>query len=312
MSRVQQSARAALGACYRRVAAPFGRRAIGRALADGLPPQLEPVLSSLFPPTPSRRDLAVARIEQRRAALATRSDRYGYVSVSTPQGPSRWAVPMASGDPGQPSVTARWLAQSASVPERWGRVLRACGDAAPRGMFLELGALAGISGAYLALGRGCERLLTIDGSPVCAALAAETLATLDLRAEVVEATFDAALDRLLGGQPPAIERISLAYVDGHHDGGATQYYAGRIAPALSSGGLLLLDDITLNSGMWAAWRALSTGPGWAAAVHLGRLGLLLRDGDAGRPRAFDFSAYTGWWPIGGARQTTTCPSEAQR
>jgi hypothetical protein len=300
-----------LGACYRRLAAPLGRRALRRALAGGLPPQLAPVLSSLFPPAHPVPDPAVARVERRRAAVAAAADRYRYVGVSTPHGPSRWAVPIASGDAGQASVTSRWLAHSASVPERWGRSLRACGDAAPRGVFLELGALAGISGAYLALGRGCERLVTIEGSPTCAGIAAQTFATLDLRAEVVQATFDVGLDQLLGGGPAAIERITLAYVDGHHDGDATRHYVGRITPVLSAGGLLLLDDITLNSGMWAAWRDLSTAPGWAVALHLGRVGLLVRDVEAVRPRAYDFSRYTGWWPIGGPRQTTTSPPEAQ-
>lgn len=312
MSPLPRRARVAFGACYRRLAAPLGRRAIRRALAEGLPAQFEPVLASLFPPSRTAPESAVARIEDRRSALAAASDRYGYVSVSTPHGPSRWAVPIASGDPRQASVTSRWLAQSASVPERWGRLLRACGDAAPRGVFLELGALAGISGAYLVLGRGCERLVTIDGSPTFAALAAQTFATLDMRAEVIQATFDMGLDQLLGGQPPPIARLSLAYIDGHHDGQAARHYAGRITPALCPGGLLLLDDITLNAGMWAAWQALSTAPGWAVALHLGRVGLLVRDMDAARPRVYDLSRYTGWWPIGGERRTTTCPQEAQR
>jgi hypothetical protein len=45
---------------------------------------------------------------------------------------------------------------------------------------------------------------------------------------------------------------------------------------LNAGGLLLVDDITLNAGIWAAWDGLSTGPGWSVALHLGRVGLLLR------------------------------------
>jgi predicted O-methyltransferase YrrM len=309
MSAVWQPIRATVGACYRRLASPVGRRAIRRA--RGLPPQLEPVLASLFAAPSSGRDPVALRIEQRRADLAAASVRYGYVAVATRHEPSRWAVALPEGDAGQPTVSSRWVAQSASVPPHWGRFLRACGDAVPPGIFLELGALAGISGAYLAAGRGCERLVTIDGSPTSAAMAAETFAAVGVAAEVIEDTFDAGLDRLLGPPTPP-SRFSLAFVDGHHDRDATRAYAGRIAPALVPGGLLLLDDITLNAGMWATWMALSGAPGWAAALHVGRVGVLLRDPDARQPRCYDFSRYTGWWPIGGDRRTTTCPPESQR
>ena len=67
--------------------------------------------------------------------------------------------------------------------------------------------------------------------------------------------------------------------------------------------LLILDDIHLYEEMWRAWQCVSTMSGCSAAVNLGRFGVLVRDEAADRPRLYDLSRYTGWWPVRGSRQT---------
>jgi len=280
---------------------------VGRAVAQGLDPALGAALASFFDPRAAT-DTDAQRIEARRAALAASPAVYTYVPVSTPHGPARVAVEAAA-DAREPNVTLRWLAVSASVPPAWGRLLRRCADAAPRGIVLELGALAGISGAYLALGRGCARLVTIEGSPVFARVAAETFSALGLDAEVRHAIFDEGLRRGFVGAPPS---LGLAYVDGHHDGAAMRAYVRMLTPALLPAALVVLDDITQNRGMWEAWQAFGSEAGWSAAVHMGRFGVLKRAAEPERPLRFDFSRYTGRWPIGTFTPTAPLPPDSAR
>jgi hypothetical protein len=74
----------------------------------------------------------------------------------------------------------------------------------------------------------------------------------------------------------------------------------------------VLDDITLNAGMWEAWTALGREPGWAAAIHTGRLGILVRDPTASVPSRASLARYSGWWPIGGPRRPGALPAGASR
>ena len=308
MSALAGAVRTRLAGAYRRAAAPFGRRAVRRAVTAGFPGELGAALDALFEPCRPA-DAVARRIEARRAALASEAAVYVYTPVATPHGPARWAVEADPATADRP-VTSRWLATSASVPPHWGHFLRRCADVMPRGVVLELGALAGISGAYLAHGRGCGRLVTIEGSPDFARIAAATFATLGIDADVLRASFHDGVRMCLDQRDaPA---VGLAYVDGHHDGGATRAYVRRLAPALLPGALVVLDDITLNPGMWAAWQAFATEPGWTAAVHTGRFGVLQRSAVSDRPRRLDLSRFTGWWPIRDRTPSSALPPEAAR
>jgi predicted O-methyltransferase YrrM len=301
------AARRRLAAGYRRAAAPWGRRALRQAVRAGLSAGLGDALASLFDPRPEA-DAAQIRIEARRAELASDAAVYAYTAVATPHGPARWAVEVDPESVDRP-VTSRWLATSASVPPQWGHFLRRLADAMPRGVVFELGALAGISGAYLAQGRGCDRLLTIEGSPDFARIAAETFSTVGIEAQVLLASFDDGLRSWLDKAPPA---IGLAYIDGHHDGAATRAYVRRLRAALLPGALVVLDDITLNAGMWAAWRDFADEPGWRAAIHTGRFGVLQQDSGASRPQRVDLSRFTGRWPVGNRTPSSALPPEATR
>lgn len=195
----------------------------------------------------------------------------------------------------------RRLATSASVQRRWGVFLHLCAEAYGARAILELGACVGISGAYLASIRSHPRFISMEGSSALAPVAEATLAAVTDRAVIVRAPFESGvLDALARF---AAERLSVdvAYIDGHHDEAATLHYVRTIVPHLSAEALVVLDDIALYAEMWRAWQTLASMPGVAAAVNVGRFGLLVWSGGV-TARHYDLARYTGWWRVRGSRR----------
>jgi len=272
---------------------------------DGLPVRFVSPIRFLFTGELAANALDVrARVERRRQAIADRPEIYGFAYTTTPHGPARWLVERSAA-PAGPCISGRWLAHVAAVPERWGIFLHLCADVAAAGTMLELGSSAGISAAYLASGRGCRRLTTLEGSPVLARLAQATLDEIARDAKVIEGPFDDGLDHVFTALDQADAGLDLVYLDGHHDEVAALHYVQRLVPRLRPGALVILDDIYLYEEMWRAWNRIRTMPGISVAVNLGRFGLLTWNEGHIRPEPFDLSRYTGWWRIGGSRRGTT-------
>jgi predicted O-methyltransferase YrrM len=265
---------------YVRCAAPFGRRALERMLDDGLPHRLAAPLRFLFDghAPPQARELA-ARIERVREEIAARTGAYTL-------------PPTSSSHPPVPSWA--WLANNVSVQCRWGLFLYLCAEAFGARTIVELGSCVGISGAYLAAAPSAPRVVTIEASPELAPVAKETIARFSTSSAVLHGMFD---DRL----PDALQApVGMAYIDGHHDGAATLRYVRTIAPHLEPGALVVLDDIRLYDEMDEAWKTLRAMPGIAAAVDVGRFGLLVFG--EGEGTLYDLARYTGWWKVGGKRR----------
>jgi predicted O-methyltransferase YrrM len=249
---------------------------------------------------PESAQSAITRIERRRAAVAASGRGYRFEHRDSPHGFVRWLV---DASPQDAVMSSSWLAHSASVNERWGLFLHLCASSASAQTILELGSCIGISGAYLASSPTCTRMLTIEASPAIARLAEKTLSDAGVasHASVLEGLFEDVLPRIFERLAAEQRTIDLAYVDGHHDEAATLHYVALIAPRLSRGGCIVLDDICLYREMWRAWTQLSAMPGVAAAIHVGRFGILVFDDRVTTPMSFDLSRYTGRWPIGPSR-----------
>lgn len=290
-----------LGRLYRRCAAPFGLRALNDMLGNGLPARLGTPLRFLF-----TRELPVeaigiaARIEDMRAEISRRPDTYRYAYSPTTLGMVRWLDHASHGAAG-PVIPSRRLANVFSVPRHWGLFLHLCADALAARAILEVGACLGISGAYLASARQRARFITIEGSPAIAPIAESTLAAVTDRAEVIRAPFDTGLDEALARFAREQLPIDLAFIDGHHEEAATLHYVETVIPRLSREAVVILDDIHLTPGMERAWQSLSRTSGIAAAVDVGRFGLLVWNGDDAAGARYDLSRYTGWWPVGTSR-----------
>lgn len=189
-------------------------------------------------------------------------------------------------------LTAFQVARSISINQEWGTFLHLCARSFRARTILELGGCAGISACYLASSEQCERVVTVEGSPDLAALARANLSQVSDRAEVVNALFDDALDRLL---PTFGGGIDLAYLDGHHRYETTLHYLARVERHLSPGALVVFDDIRLSRGMWRAWQAVEGREGFAFTVDAGRFGLAVWAGSAAAaPARYDLSLYFGF------------------
>ena len=96
--------------------------------------------------------------------------------------------------------------------------------------------------------------------------------------------------------------MDVAYIDGHHEEEATLHYVRTLLPHLSREALVVLDDIHLYAGMWRAWQSVASLRGVAAAVNVGRFGLLMWNGGDAIAAQYDLARYTGWWRVGGERR----------
>jgi predicted O-methyltransferase YrrM len=264
----------------RAVAAPFGRRAVDDLVRKGLPQRFGGPLRFLFgdPRAIDDRVREVARgIEALRAALGARE---GGVPVLE-QG-------FQSPDSRRPFHE---IASLSSVPQEWGTFLHLLARAIDARFILELGACAGISGCYLASVPTCERFVSIEGSPPLASIASEHLARVSSRASVVNGVFEQTLDGVLSQFSSGID---FTFVDGHKDADALRAPVKRIVERLSSGGLLVLDDIRAYAGTARLWAEICGWPGFSHAVDVGRFGFCVRDPSSARPRVARLAVYTAW------------------
>ncbi len=287
-----------IGRLYRRCAAPFGLRTLDGMLANGLPTPLGIPLRFLFTQELPDEAIGIAvRIEDMRAEISRRPDTYRFEYSPTSLGMARWPDHAGHGPAGA-VIPSRRLANVFSVPRHWGLFLYLCADALPARAILEVGSCVGISGAYLASARPPARFITIEGSPAIAPIAEETLAAVTDRAEVIRAPFDTGLEEAIARFAREQLPIDVAFIDGHHEEAATLHYVETVIPRLSRDAVVILDDIHLTSGTERAWQSLARTSGIAAAVDVGRFGLLVWNAGDTTGARYDLSRYTGWWPVG--------------
>ncbi len=160
----------------------------------------------------------------------------------------------------------------------WGQLLYSLVREIRPGAALELGSNVGISAMYQAAAQarvGSGRLVTLEGAPGPAAVAARNLAGLGLEsASVVPGRFHDTLDSVLHELAP----VDYAFIDGHHDEEATLGYFETLAPKLSPGAVLVFDDIAWSDGMRRAWRAIRRTPGVTLVVDLHSVGICVVEG----------------------------------
>jgi predicted O-methyltransferase YrrM len=193
---------------------------------------------------------------------------------------------------------ARTSAQTAfvsSVTPEWGIFLYLCAKSFGAQTILELGASAGISGAYLASAPNCRAFTTLEGSPELAKLARKSISQVAGNFTVIDGFFDDVLDETLSGIG---EPLDLVYVDGPKEFESTIACLQKITPSLKQGSLIIFDDIHWSQEMWQMWQAIGRMRGVAHAGNSGRFGLALWHGGSILPRKADFSLLAGWLRVG--------------
>lgn len=134
---------------------------------------------------------------------------------------------------------------------------------------LELGTSLGIGTAYLAQSVG-EKLWTIEADSVLHARAENFISGVSDKVECVHGFFQDTLPMVL----KEVERVDMAYIDGHHDGDATLGYVEQILPFTHEQSVLILDDIHWSEDMEEAWETLRKDDRFTLSIDIFWCGLL--------------------------------------
>lgn len=170
-----------------------------------------------------------------------------------------------------------------SVPRIWGRLhLRMVRELAPR-TCLELGTAFGMSAAYQAAALELEgegRLVTLEREQRLVPIARETFEELGLESRVEQRV--GAIDDELEELAREIAPVDFAFMDAEHTERATVGAFETMLPHLASGGVVVVDDIAMNSDMRRAWDAIRANGRVARAVSLHRQGIVVIGTGGGR------------------------------
>lgn len=145
---------------------------------------------------------------------------------------------------------------------------------------LELGTSLGITTAYLSAANPQVKVVTMEGCPETAKIAAAQFRELGLtNVELKTGNFDELLpaELALTGSPSP----DFIYIDGNHTKEATLRYFNLCRQYAHEGTLLLFDDIYWSRGMKEAWEIIKSCPEVSVTVDLFWLGLVyFRKGQA--------------------------------
>ena len=160
-----------------------------------------------------------------------------------------------------------------SVPIESGRLLYSVVRSFAPDRGIEMGTNVGLSAAYIASAmavNGSGRLWTLEASLPRLRVAGEVIAALRLddHVEMVPGRFEDTLEATLHAHGP----MQFAFVDGNHRADATREYFERLR---GDRVVLVFDDIRWSDGMRDAWAAIESSPDVAAALDLGRLGVIV-------------------------------------
>lgn len=136
---------------------------------------------------------------------------------------------------------------------------------------LELGTNCGFSAIYMAKGSPESKIHTLEGAEAIAGVAKENLRALEC-SNVIQhiGRFQDILETVLC----SMREVDFAFIDGHHDMEATVEYFAHIKPYLSSGAVVVFDDIHWSVGMENGWEIIRNDPDIVSSDDLGKLGVI--------------------------------------
>lgn len=137
-------------------------------------------------------------------------------------------------------------------------------------VILELGTSLGISALAMALAAPDKKVITVEGCPAQAEIAAANLKKYGAdNAEVLNMEFSAALKKL---EYEGI-KVSFAFVDGNHRGDPLREYIRRIT-RMGEEMIIIIDDIHLTREMYQSWRTIVTSGIAQTTMETLRLGIM--------------------------------------
>jgi predicted O-methyltransferase YrrM len=188
---------------------------------------------------------------------------FGAVSGMSPQSGSNAGVVR--------SVQVKTMLSRTASSEKWGRLLLRLAQLKSGKVNLELGTNLGIGLRYLVTGSHFQNhWISIEGDPNTSNLARNAFSDSQ-QVTLITGRFSDVLPQVLEEN----HDFGLVFIDGHHDGIATQKYADAIFGNMTSGGWMVLDDIRWSLSMKHAWEQVKTRPWVDRWVDLGKMGILV-------------------------------------
>jgi len=170
------------------------------------------------------------------------------------------------------------IAQKTSIAPRYGKLLfRLVNHFKPQNM-LELGTSLGISTLYQSKGNEQVKLITMEGCPSIAKVAAENFEIL--KAEEISIEIGNFNDRL-GVILKNIEKLDYVFIDGNHQKEATLRYFKQCLAKAHDQSIFVFDDIHWSPDMTEAWNLIIKDPKVSISLDFYQLGILFfRQGQA--------------------------------
>jgi predicted O-methyltransferase YrrM len=155
--------------------------------------------------------------------------------------------------------------------QKFGRLLFRLVNFYRCGQIIELGSSLGISTSYLASADAKSRVITIEGSPAIARIAAETFQQLQLN-NIIQVTgiFEETLGRIVLANPPA----DLVYLDGNHRKEPVLDYFEQILGNLAPASLVIIHDIHWSREMEETWSIIRKHPKVKMTIDIFSAGLV--------------------------------------
>ena len=171
------------------------------------------------------------------------------------------------------------IARTAAVPSPQGALLarmaaaECTGNVAGQGAVLELGTSLGISTLYLAMAAPQNKIITVEGCPFLAEIAANNILQCGIsNTEVINLEFSTALKQLKERK----QKIIFAYIDGNHRGDALTCYFEVLLAIAGETMTIVTDDIHLNRSMYEGWKTISSDPRIQVSIETKRFGILFK------------------------------------
>jgi predicted O-methyltransferase YrrM len=154
---------------------------------------------------------------------------------------------------------------------KFGRLLFRLAKHYQAGRILELGTSLGISASYLASANASSHVITLEGLPAVASIAAETFQQLNLENIVlVTGRFEETLENVLRENPP----VDLVFLDGHHQKKPVLEYFEQFLEKLAPASLIIIHDIHWSHEMEEAWAIIREHPKVKMTVDIFSAGLV--------------------------------------
>jgi len=165
----------------------------------------------------------------------------------------------------------RQIAKNALKSPRLAQLIyRLAKDNDPKSV-IELGTCLGLTSAYLAQAAPDAEVVTIEGCPQTAAVAAQNFKDLGIKnIELQVGNFDTLLPNLIGTKA----KLDFVYIDGNHRKDATLNYFNWCLPKVHENSLLIFDDIYWSEGMKEAWAQIKQHPQVTVTIDLFWIGLV--------------------------------------